>query len=158
MLLFDLRSCGQSDGARFTLGKDEPRDLLGAYDFMKTRGYPPARMVVLGVSLGAATEIEAAAQMPDVGAMVSDSAYADLRPVLNDRLRKDSPLPFFFDLGIVTSASLFYGVNPDLRPIDAVRSLGNRAFLFIQASHDDWYPDSNAVDLYHALPIRRAAC
>src|ERR1700737_1886822 len=107
-------------------------------------------MVVLGVSLGAATEIEAAAQMPDVGAMGAASAFAELHPVLDDRLKKDSPLPRLFDWGIVTGATLFFDIDPDLRPVDAVRALPHRAFLFIQANHDDWFPDSNARELYQA--------
>jgi pimeloyl-ACP methyl ester carboxylesterase len=150
-LLFDLRSCGTSDGSRFTLGTDEPRDVLGAYDFMLSRGYAAQRMTLLGDSMGASSMIEAAPQMPGIGALVSDSAFAQLRPLVERELPKRSHLPgFLFDWGVTTSARLFFGVNPDLRPVDVVSSLPQRAFLFVQATGDDFVPSSDAVELDHA--------
>jgi pimeloyl-ACP methyl ester carboxylesterase len=150
-LVFDLRSCGTSDGGRFTLATQEPRDVLGAYDFMVSRGYPAQRMTLLGVSMGASSMIEAAPQMPKVGAMISDSAFAELRPLVEKELPKRSHLPgFLFDWGVITSAHLLFGVDPDLRPVDVVHSLPQRAFLFVQATDDDFIPSSDATELGHA--------
>lgn len=150
VLLFDLRSCGESDGSRFTLGTDEPRDLLGAHDFMTSRGYRPQDMVILGVSMGAATVVEAAPQMPDVAALVVDSAFSDLRPLIETQLPERSHLPGLFNAGIVTVARAVFGVDPDLRPVDVVRSLPARAFLFVAASGDDFIPVADTRDLYGA--------
>jgi pimeloyl-ACP methyl ester carboxylesterase len=150
-LLFDLRSCGTSDGSRFTLATEEPRDVLGAYDFMVSRGYRSQAMTVLGDSMGASSMIEAAPQMPTVGALISDSAFAELRPLVEKELPKRSHLPgFLFNWGVTTSARLLFGVNPDLRPVDVVRSLPGRAFLFVQATDDDFIPSTDAVELDQA--------
>lgn len=149
-LLFDLRSCGTSDGNRFTLGTNEPRDLLGAYDFMRSRGYDPARMAIIGDSMGAATIIEASPQLGDVGALVSDSAFSELRPLIERELPKRSHLPALFDPGVIRAAGLLYGVNSDLRPVDVVRSQPGRAFLFIQTTDDDFIPSADATELYRA--------
>jgi hypothetical protein len=78
VLLFDLRACGESQGDRFTLGHKEQRNLLGAFDFMRSRGYAPSRMAIIGGSMGAATESAAAPQLREVGAMVSDTAFSEL--------------------------------------------------------------------------------
>lgn len=150
-LLFDLRSCGSSDGSRFTLGTDEPRDVLGAYDFMVSRGYAPGEMAILGVSMGASSMIEAAPQLSRVGALISDSAFAELHPLIDKELPKRSHLPgFLFDWGITTTAHLVFGIDPDLRPVDVVRSLPGRAFLFVQATDDDFVPTADSVELDHA--------
>lgn len=147
VLLFDLRATGTSGGDRFTLGALEPRDLLGAYDFMRAYGYRPQLMTVIGDSMGAATEIEAAPQLSDVAALVSDSAFAELHPLIERELPKRSHLPSIFDWGVVTSAHVLYGVDPDLRPVDTVRNLPNRAFLFIHAIGDDFIPVGDAREL-----------
>jgi pimeloyl-ACP methyl ester carboxylesterase len=75
VLLFDFRGCGQSGGEHQTLGNLEPRDVLGAHDYMVGRGYAASRMTFLGISDGATALLRAAPRMPDVAAIVSDSAY-----------------------------------------------------------------------------------
>ena len=150
VLLFDVRGTSQSAGARSTLGTREPRDLLGAVDFMKQRGYDLARMAIIGDSMGAAVVLEAAPQLPKVGALVSDSAYAALRPLLERQLPANSHLPGFFNWGIITAGQILFGINPDLRPLDAVRSVPNRAFLFIQGTADHEVPPADATALRRA--------
>jgi pimeloyl-ACP methyl ester carboxylesterase len=143
VLLFDVRTTGQSGGRRQTLGTTEPRDLLGAYDFLRTHGYDPAAMAIMGDSQGGAVVLEAAPQLGDVGALVADSAFAELRPVLEAQLPPNSHLPTVFNWGIITAGELLFGINPDLRPIDAGRRLPQRAFLFIQGEADATVPPQN---------------
>jgi pimeloyl-ACP methyl ester carboxylesterase len=150
VLLFDLRASGESAGDRFTLGADEPRDVLGAYDFMRGHGYVPARMGIIGWSEGAVTVLEAAPQLNDVAALVADSAFAELRPVLDVQIAKNDPLPRIFDWGSITAAHILFGFDPDLRPVDAVRALPNRAFLFFHGASDETVPPANAAELRSA--------
>ena len=149
VLLFDLRSCGQSGGDRFTLATLEPRDLLGAVDFMQRQGYAQARMAILGDSEGGAVVIEAANDLGGVGALVVDSAFAELRPLLDRELPSHTSLPSIFYPGGFLASRLF-GLNPDLRPVDAVRALRNRAFLFIEGTVDTYVPPTNAMELRQA--------
>lgn len=150
-LLFDMRTAGTSAGDRFTLGTKEPRDVLGAYDFMVSRGYAPGHMTVLAVSMGAASMLEAAPQLEKVGVLISDSAFSDLRPVLEHELPKYSPLPsLLFNWSTITAGSLLFDMNADLRPVDVVKSLPQRAFLFLHAAGDDAIPVSQAEELYQA--------
>jgi len=149
-LIFDFRSFGLSDGDRFTIGWAEGRDVLGAYDFMKRRGYDPHRMAILGVSMGAESMLGVADQLGDVAALIADSAYADLRPVLNLDITRYSHLPGVFNPGIILAGQLFYGLNPDFRPIDRVRALPGRAFLFLVGGSDTFIPTDNSVQLRRA--------
>ena len=150
VLLFDLRGSGVSGGRRSTLGTLEPRDLLGAHDFMRGRGYRPPRMAIIGDSMGAATTLEAAPQLSDVGALVVDSAYAELRPLLDASLPKNSHLPAFFNWGIETAATVLDDTNANLRPVDAVRSQPSRAFLFFQGLSDSTVPPEQGDELRKA--------
>ena len=149
VLLFDLRSCGTSDGDRFTLGNLETRDLLGAYDFMRGRGYAANRMTILGDSEGAATVIEAAKELRPVGALVADNSFAELKPELDAQLPYNTWLPPIFYPGGELAASVF-GFDANLRPVDAVHALPDRAFLFFHGGADHYVPVSNAYELQRA--------
>lgn len=150
VLMFDLRACGESEGTRFTIGNREYLDLLGAYDFMRQDGdgtpFAPAHMAVLGDSMGAASTLLASPQMPDVGALVIDSAFAELRPVLEYKLPHEMPLPAFYTTPILWFGPLFQ-MNADLRPVDSVRAQPQRAFLFFHGTADDFIFPSQATEL-----------
>jgi uncharacterized protein len=149
VLLFDLRSCGKSEGDRFTLGTLEPRDLLGAYDFMRDQGFAPARMAIVGDSEGGVALIRAAKDLPSIGAVVSDSAFAELKPNLEALLPRETTLPRIFYPGGELASGLF-GLNANLRPVDDVRALSNRAFLFVHGGADSYIPPWNGYELRQA--------
>jgi uncharacterized protein len=149
VLMFDLRGSGRSGGSTQTFASDEPRDLLGAYDFMRSHGFSPRLMTVVGNSMGAATVIETAPQLTDVAALVSDSAFADLGAALESGLTRFTRLPGELALPAMEAARL-YGVRPGLSPVDVVRSLPTRAFLFLHARGDQLLPVSNAIELRSA--------
>jgi alpha/beta superfamily hydrolase len=56
-----LRGHGQSADAPFTFGIYERRDVEGAIDWLKSQGFESGKIGVLGVSMGAASVIGAAA-------------------------------------------------------------------------------------------------
>lgn len=150
VLLYDLRSCGESGGDRFTLGNKEDEDVLGAYDYMKQQGYDPAQITMFGVSMGGASVIEASSRMTDVGAIVIDSTFANLRPIVERELPKRSNLPDFMSQPILFTGKLLFGMDADLRPADAVRALPERAFLFMHGSGDTFITPDNSAQLKEA--------
>jgi pimeloyl-ACP methyl ester carboxylesterase len=149
VLMFDLRGSGLSMGSNQTLAHDEPRDLLGAYDHMVSLGYAPAQMTVLGNSMGAATVIEAAPELTAVGALVADSAFADLSNAMEGGLTRYTQLPGPLAVPAIEISRAF-GVLPTLSPVDVVRSVPGRAFLFFHASGDPLLGVANADQLFAA--------
>jgi uncharacterized protein len=148
VLLFDLRGVGESEGDHQTFGTLEPRDVLGAYDFMVARGYPPEGMLIIGISTGGDTLLEAAPDLPRAGALVVDSAPSDTRSLLEPRVHER--LPALFDPGIFAAAGVLFGLDIELRPVNRVKQLRERAFLFIVCDADDYVSPQNSVRLWRA--------
>ena len=149
VLLFDLRAAGLSDGAWQTLGNHEAWDVLGAYDFMRRRGYRAGSMTLLGAGAGGAAVIQAAPQASDVAAIVSDSAYADLLPRFEATYAQVTHLPTITD-DLAQALSRVTGIDPMLRPIDVVGRHPERAFLFVHSATDRVTPEGDAEQLRDA--------
>src|SRR5947209_12363452 len=102
VLAFDMRGHGESIPAPLGGGYFEQRDVLGAVDFLRSGRLPfpelgrPRVIAGWGVSLGAATMLLAAAQEPAIRAIVSDSAFTDIIPILEREVPKGSHLPQLF--------------------------------------------------------------
>ena len=88
VLVFDFRGHGRSGGDRLGLGWDERRDVRAAVDLLLGRGYEPGRIGIHGGSYGAATALLAAAIMPEIGAVVADSAFADMREIMEGQIEE----------------------------------------------------------------------
>jgi fermentation-respiration switch protein FrsA (DUF1100 family) len=154
VLAFDMRGMGESPPAPISFGLAEQRDVLGAVDWLRSGALPylalgrPHHLLGWGVSMGAATLLLAAAQEPAIEAIVSDSAYADLLPVLEKQLPPQSGLPAFFTPGILEAARALYGIDyAAVRPVDVVARLAPRPVLFIQGASDTYVPTSALRDL-----------
>src|SRR5260370_38015088 len=99
VLAFDMRGNGESPPAPLSLGDFEQRDVLGAVDFLRSGAIPypdlgrPRIIAGWGVSMGAATLLLAASQEPAIRAVVSDSAYADILPILEREVPQARHLP-----------------------------------------------------------------
>lgn len=144
VLLFDNRSRGESGGRVCTYGSREPADLLGAVDFLESRGYPPAQMTIVGGSLGGVIVMLAAKDLPHVGALVTDSAFADMRDLIR-RSTDDHPVLYrLIGPGIAAAHRLLFGIRYDISPRERVAELPDRAFLFIHGSEDAIVPPEHA--------------
>ena len=144
ILAFDLRGHGESPAAPLSFGSYEQRDVLGAVDFLRSGPLPypqlghPRAIAGWGDSLGGATLILAAAQEPAIGAIVSDSAYADILP----RLERDIParghFPAMFTPGGLIMAQVLYGVDYyHVRPVDVIARIAPRPILLIHGANDN---------------------
>ena len=149
VLAFDMRGHGQSQPAPFSLGYFEQRDVLGAVDFLRSGPLPypdlgrPRVIGGWGVSMGAISLLLAAGQEPAIKAIVADSAYPDIAPILEREIPKaGAPAPF--TPGGLLSAWVLYGINfYDVRPIDVVAHIAPRPIFFIQGGADTFNPPSN---------------
>lgn len=148
VLLIDLRGHGQSGDGRFTFGLRERRDIHGAVDWLLARGFAPGRIGLLGESMGAASSIGAAADEPAIGALVADSSYAELMPVLEQEFPKVSGLPPALLPGAVLMGRLVVGEDiAASRPVDEIGRLAPRPVLIVHAAGDDVIAQSHAERL-----------
>ena len=152
VLLIDFRACGLSDGRFTTLGYREVLDLLGAVDYLRARLGDPA-IGVLGISMGAVAAIMAAAECPDIEALVVDSAYADLESAIGKKLADFLRLPFLVPLGWVSirlGEWISQGNMAAVRAVDYVDRLAPRPLLLIYGEMDDYLPSDHRQRLFDA--------
>jgi fermentation-respiration switch protein FrsA (DUF1100 family) len=148
ILMIDLRGHGQSGKARFTFGIIERRDVIAAVNWLKSRGYQPKAIGVIGVSMGASTAIGATAEDPDIGALVIDSAYAEVYPVMQQNWSNVSGLPSIFLPSTMMFGSWFTGYNlTTSKPVNEIGSIAPRPVLIIHSRSDPFTPVNQA----HAL-------
>jgi fermentation-respiration switch protein FrsA (DUF1100 family) len=154
VLMIDLRAQGRSEGERVTMGYKEVRDVRGALLWLNERGFAPGEVVLHGFSLGGATVLRAAPKS-SVGAVVEESAYADLPLMLRQQLPKVSGLPSFFTPGIFLMAKLFLGIDPwVVRPEEDARRLCEKGIplLIIHSTDDETTPFEHARRIKAACP------
>ena len=153
VLMIDLRGHGQSSAAHYSFGLLERRDIEGAVEWLKQQGFKPGRIGVLGVSLGAGSSIGATANDADIGALVEDSGYAAIYPIIQKEWGKASGLPDFMLPGTVIMGKVLYGYNiADARPVDDIQHIAPRPVLIIHGAQDQLIPESDAELLKAALP------
>lgn len=148
VLAFDFRRLGESGGTMSTAGLQEPRDLLGAVDYAAGRSDRP--IAVLGVSMGAAACLMAAASEPRIGAVIADSPYAALNV---QTVRRFGHGPVSEAMGRYAAwlgERLVKEPLSDASPLHAVRLLAARPLLLIHSAHDSIIPDGDSRAIYAA--------
>jgi fermentation-respiration switch protein FrsA (DUF1100 family) len=153
VLMFDLRGHGESAHSRQSYGVRERNDVLGAFDFVRSRGVAPGHIAMLGISYGASSMLMAAPEMPEAGPLVSDSAYAAIWPVIRAQIPSHSPLLARLRPapGIRLAARLRDRIDLlAARPVAAVERVPERPILFIHGAEDDYVPPANAEALLAA--------
>jgi fermentation-respiration switch protein FrsA (DUF1100 family) len=153
VLMIDLRGHGQSGDARFTFGLTERRDVIGAVNWLKSKGYKSKDIGVLGVSMGAATAIGAVADDPDIGALVVDSGYAQVYPVMQHNWRNVSGLPDIFLPSTMMFGSWLTGYDLNSsKPVNEIGRIAPRPILLIHGVSDPFIPVNQAYELKTAAP------
>ena len=154
-LLFDLRAHGSSGGERVAAGLHEKSDVLGAIDYLRSRGL--SRPVgLLGFSYGAATALLAAADEPAVQAVVADSPFARATDLIAQETARKTPVPEWlapaFLPGAGALALLFHGI--DLRDSAPDRAAGRLTYpvLVIHGEADERIPVEHGRRVYESAP------
>jgi alpha-beta hydrolase superfamily lysophospholipase len=133
VLQFDFRGHGESGPGSVTLGAHERRDVAAAVRFLEGRGLGP--MALFGISMGAATAIVSAPDLP-VAAVVADAPFAELRHPIANRMREIGyPLAAVGSRLVVAGATLRTRSRlPD--PVSVVGRIAPRALLLIAPQGD----------------------
>jgi len=153
ILTIDLRGHGQSADSRFTFGITERRDVIAAVDWLKIRGFKPKKIGVLGISMGSATVIGAAADDSDIRAVVTDSSYAEVYPIIQEHWQSASGLPGIFLISTMMFGHLLTGYDlTSSKPVQEIGRISPRPVLIIHSAIDPYTPIQNARQLREAYP------
>ncbi len=157
VLLFDSRRHGESGGERVTLGFKERLDVDAALSLLRERA-PSDRLALVGVSMGAAACLLAAAERPQVAAVVADSSFLSIEHAVVHHLKLIFGLPRF-PLGdellfFIQQRGGFRGEDFDIEK--AVERIGDRPILFIAGSSDQRMPVEIQERLYRAARSRNS--
>ncbi len=130
VLLYDARGHGLSEGDKVSAGWFETADLLGALDYLETKGLK--EFGCLGESQGGATILLAAEKLPpEVRWVIVESSYPTIRDALDRRFRNDAHLPGWLAGGLLLPfAELRLGLSIDqVSPISHISSLHCPVFV-----------------------------
>jgi len=156
-LLFDLRHHGESGGEATTFGVHERYDVRAASDMARERS--PGPVVLWGISLGGASVVLAAAEDPEVRAVICDSSFRDLRDTVAHHLQLFRGFRWWLRLvpaWPVTDEVLFWmgrkgGFDPGAADVLAAAGrLEGRPALFVANSDDRRVPKEIAFELAEA--------
>lgn len=166
-LVIDLRDHGQSGGNYASPGYVEARDVLGAVDYLKSRGAQPP-FIAMGHSYGAVAVIWSAARSPAIAGVIADSAYISFGDMVHRAtflLAQDPSRSFWERIGLRLAGTR--GVEKVIVPIYWLRTgiwmssrtantltpiahLGDRPILFIAGAKDQICPPVNARKMFSA--------
>jgi pimeloyl-ACP methyl ester carboxylesterase len=151
-LLYDARNHGESGAARVTLGYDERLDAEAAVRYLRDENHTSDKIVLFGISMGAATALLAAAETPEVAAIISDSSYLNFKDTSDHHIRLFMHVPAFPLANEIRALMEWRGKfdGDKLDALDAVRRLGQRPAMFIAAANDKRMPPAIAEQLYQA--------
>lgn len=152
VLLYDARNHGDSGAARVTLGYNERLDAEAAVRYLQTEAHTTDKIVLFGISMGAATALLAAAETPEVAAVIADSSYLNFKDTSDHHIRLFFHIPAWPLAGEIRALMEWRGnfEGDQLDALAAVRRLGDRPAMFIAAANDRRMPPDIAQKLYDA--------
>ncbi|HJR09092.1 MAG TPA: MFS transporter [Pyrinomonadaceae bacterium] len=159
VLLYDLRRHGRSAAEFSTIGYDERHDVEAAYKFVRARE-PDNRIVLMGVSMGAAATLLAASEIGDekLLAVVSDSSFLSFTDTVRHHIKLIGAPTFPFATLLIKFTS--WRLNFAAADYDLLRAVSaiSRPVLFIGGSKDVRMPIATVLEpLYAAArsPLKR---
>ena len=138
LVVFDMRNVGRSTGDKTTAGVLEQKDLRAIIDWLE-RTKHPARIGVLGNSLGAATALAEARSDPRVLALALDSMHTRLRYQVEARVTHGG-YPSYFGTTWAIRFGVWLRTGVDIFSIDAEDTLagfGPRPMLLTHGTADN---------------------
>jgi pimeloyl-ACP methyl ester carboxylesterase len=153
LVLIDFRAHGESGGNTFSYGKAELLDLEAVLNFLS--GEPSLRRFpvgVLGISMGGAIGIQAAARFPQIRGVVADSTYADLAKAIarTQWMAYHIPRIPLGQVVIWATAGRLRCRLSTLSPIAVVGKIAPRPLLIIHGMKDKWILPAEAQALFQA--------
>jgi len=149
-LLVDHRASGESEGNIITFGVKEKDDCLLWIDFVIDKFGSNVRIVLTGISMGAATVMLASSEnLPhNVISVLADCGYSSGKEII-EKVIKDMHLPPSLIYPFIRLGGLLFGhfdINK-ATPIESVK-YAKVPILFIHGGNDDYVPFSMSERLF----------
>lgn len=147
-ILVDARGHGKSAGDKVTLAIDDVKDVDAVVEYIKNNPqYKDLPIVVMGVSMGGATAVNAASLNPEIDGLIAMSAFSSWTDVcvdvievqgwprwIGNLLRPSIAIHGFFNYGID-----FFKIVPE----KTIQQIGDKPILFIHCTKDKQVPIAN---------------
>ena len=152
VLLVDQRAHGASGGHAITFGVKERYDCLDWIGYAQRRFGPETPLLLMGVSMGAATVLMASGLNlpPAVRGVIADSSYTSPAAILRKVLEKDLHLPLYPLVRL--SARIFGGFDPEAVCAAQGASRAQVPLLLIHGDDDHFVPCSMSREIHTAAP------
>lgn len=138
LLIFDMRSFGDSEGIITTAGAKEVEDAKAAYQYAKKKGY--TRIGAYGFSMSASMFLMADLNIPTV----ADSPYSSLHHMIAQTYRIFGPLKWPFVWVTTLYGRLFLGIDAkQVSPAEHIKTT-TAPVLLIHGKHDSQIPVENS--------------
>ena len=156
-LIVDQRCSGRSQGHVITFGINEHRDCLSWLEFMQKRFGPEVKIILTGISMGAATVLMAANEkLPDnVIGILADCGYSSPKEIIQKVIRQMG-LPEKLAYPFVKLGARLYG-HFDLEALSPVEAMKNCSVpvIFFHGQEDDYVPCEMSRINYEACTARK---
>ncbi len=149
-LIVDQRASGESDGHVISFGINERRDCLAWIDFAVKHFGTDVKIIITGVSMGAATVMMAAAeQLPvNVVCALADCGYTSAEEIIK-KIVKEMMLPPKLIYPFIKLAARIFG-RFDLDETSPIEAMAGAKIpvIFIHGEADDFVPCDMSRRLY----------
>ena len=156
-LLVDQRCSGGSEGRSITFGIFEYRDCLQWVDFAVKRLGKDVKIILTGISMGAATVLTAAghALPKNVIGVLADCGYSTPRDIIQKVLRDEHyPVKLMYPF-VRLGARLFGGFDLEETSPMAAMATCRVPVLFFHGEEDGYVPCHMSRQLYEACKSRK---
>lgn len=145
VLLYDLRRHGQSRAEFSTIGFNERHDVTAALTFMRERA-PENKIVLMGVSMGAAATLLAAAENTGLMAVVAESSFLSFSDTVRHHVQLAKLPAFPFAPLLIRFTAWRMNFNPaDFDLLQAVKKI-ECPILFIGGTSDRRMPNASVLE------------
>ena len=149
VVLIDQRAHGLSKGHSITFGRKEQKDVISWIKYSKERFGLDKEVILVGISMGAATVLFAANKINNVK-IIADCPYSSEKSILQLAIKRMRlPTNFFFH--IVNLASILFS-HANLNIDNAIKTVGEsyNKILIIHGDNDHVVPINESKIIYES--------